>query len=301
MMSFRSFLFLIVICVLNTSAIYTQIESITIAEPVEEKNTYDSLSNFLGDQIHQYIGQTLYVKGKSETNRRWGYKNFSRFLPKRGTHYLRYEILAGKYLFVEDAITTSDAFEETYLILVDKQTNDKFYYRYDSSFVFERSFPFIIVGYFEKLKETYVGQTFIFSDALFEESLNIETGEPLNIETGESWECLDLRIDDKDFELIFIVSNSSNIKTSIKVNSLIGKFPIGEAYSTAENEKYIEKFGQYDWITILKGKIRVGFTEEMVLMSWGEPDSKNQASYGDQWVYGTQYVYFENGILTAFN
>ena len=49
------------------------------------------------------------------------------------------------------------------------------------------------------------------------------------------------------------------------------------------------------------GKVVIGFTEEMVLLSWGVPKDINRASYGDQWVYDEQYLYFENGKLKSFN
>lgn len=41
----------------------------------------------------------------------------------------------------------------------------------------------------------------------------------------------------------------------------------------------------------------------MCIESWGEPLDINTTtgSYGthEQWVYGTSYLYFENGILTT--
>ena len=56
-----------------------------------------------------------------------------------------------------------------------------------------------------------------------------------------------------------------------------------------------------NWLKILESKVVVGFTEEMVLLSWGKPKKINKASYGDQWVYDGQYLYFENGKLKSFN
>jgi len=54
-------------------------------------------------------------------------------------------------------------------------------------------------------------------------------------------------------------------------------------------------------LNILEGKVVIGFTEEMVLLSWGEPKKINKTSYNEQWVYDGQYLYFENGILKSFN
>ncbi len=57
---------------------------------------------------------------------------------------------------------------------------------------------------------------------------------------------------------------------------------------------------------ILRRFIRVGFTSEQVLLSWGPPDHFNTTrtllGVHDQWVYGKKpfpkaYVYFENGVV----
>jgi hypothetical protein len=53
-----------------------------------------------------------------------------------------------------------------------------------------------------------------------------------------------------------------------------------------------------------RGGIRVGMTKQQVLnSSWGQPDSVHAASLGlrprEQWVYGRNNLFFEDGILTA--
>ena len=54
---------------------------------------------------------------------------------------------------------------------------------------------------------------------------------------------------------------------------------------------------------MLSGKVKIGWTKEMCIESWGKPDdiNKSTGSYGvhEQWVYGdSNYLYFENGKLT---
>lgn len=55
---------------------------------------------------------------------------------------------------------------------------------------------------------------------------------------------------------------------------------------------------------VIARKILFGMTREQVRASWGEPDEINRTvTPGDvheQWVYGTQYVYFDNGVVTAW-
>ena len=65
-----------------------------------------------------------------------------------------------------------------------------------------------------------------------------------------------------------------------------------------------KKFGPKWASKILKGKIAIGMDREMVIASWGDPESKNRTvgSWGvhEQWVYGSTYLYFEDGILKSF-
>jgi len=61
---------------------------------------------------------------------------------------------------------------------------------------------------------------------------------------------------------------------------------------------------------ILAGQITMGMTKEQVLASWGQPRDvhKSIGPWGvhEQWIYGTGiyyrqlYLYFEDGILTAW-
>lgn len=56
--------------------------------------------------------------------------------------------------------------------------------------------------------------------------------------------------------------------------------------------------------TIQQQKIKVGMTQEHAILSWGKPKKVNKSvgAWGvhEQWVYGSQYLYFENGRLSSF-
>ena len=48
--------------------------------------------------------------------------------------------------------------------------------------------------------------------------------------------------------------------------------------------------------------IVVGMSKDLLIMSWGKPDRVNSNSYGaDQWVYGNQYIYVNNGKVEGWN
>jgi len=60
---------------------------------------------------------------------------------------------------------------------------------------------------------------------------------------------------------------------------------------------------------VLRGQIRVGFTPEQVILSWGKPDHINKTrtlvGVHEQWVYGENpfpntYVYIENGEVKSW-
>lgn len=64
----------------------------------------------------------------------------------------------------------------------------------------------------------------------------------------------------------------------------------------------IRKYGKRNAKLIEDGEVRIGFTKEMCIESWGEPYSKNitQTRYGkrEQWVYGIgSYLYFQGNKL----
>ena len=55
---------------------------------------------------------------------------------------------------------------------------------------------------------------------------------------------------------------------------------------------------------IVDGKIFIGMMREYLILSWGEPEriNKSAGSWGvhEQFVYSSQYVYVENGIVTGY-
>ena len=55
---------------------------------------------------------------------------------------------------------------------------------------------------------------------------------------------------------------------------------------------------------MMDGYVRIGWTKEMCIESWGEPNginkTTNKYSVSEQWVYeGGSYLYFEKGKLVT--
>lgn len=77
------------------------------------------------------------------------------------------------------------------------------------------------------------------------------------------------------------------------------------AKKNAERKRsLISKYGSVDGKRIYEHKIWIGMTKEMLIESWGEPNDINRtvtaSNVSEQCVYGSQYVYLDNGIVTAW-
>lgn len=68
------------------------------------------------------------------------------------------------------------------------------------------------------------------------------------------------------------------------------------------HQMLVKKYGKANAKLIEEGEVRIGFTKEMCIEAWGEPEYKNTMTNADgkyeQWVYGWfSYLYFKNNKL----
>lgn len=302
---------------------------------------YDSTKNYLGPDVYQYIGQELYVKGKSLSLRKFGYYNlildykismdqeninranasvFNKpfvsnvYKPMSGIYKYdsSYKDLVGKYFIVLDVIEYPETSAYYYLKLLEKESNDTIYYRYNTFSA--TSYPFIVVGYYKKIKNKYAGKEIIIRpkkikvlpESSIPDCFDINTGEEIRYSRGEYVKCLDLTIEKIEYELALILENKNKQKFAFSLPDEYLSYnifnpKIQRIFLRKDVEQYIIKFGLTNWKTILNEKIKIGFTKEMVKLSWGQPNTINKTSYNEQWVYSGKYLYFEKGKLTAFN
>jgi hypothetical protein len=296
---------------------FGQITTTKVTPKTDQVDTtpYDSTQNFLGKDVYKYQGQELYLNAKPESLRQYGYENFvldytqDKFTNKSNIYKCydgynsKYDELAGKYFKVLEIIKHPKAEQSEYLYgnkfylkLQEKESNDIVYYKYDSEF--EHSFPFIVVGFFEKQKKFFVGREFVFNDSEFTDATDILTGKTVTVKTGQKWKCIDLTIEDKYYNLSLIFENSLGEKVADDCDRVKNV-----AYTAKEADIYKKKFGETIWNTILAGKVKIGMTKEMCKLSWGKPKDINKTTTSgktsEQWVYSDSYLYFDNGFLTA--
>lgn len=308
-----------------------QITTSHAAAPVEKSTTiavYDSTRNWIGnDNVASYKGQLLYVNGKSESLRGYGYDDFKTKKepgtlsgrygnPAASSSFnTKYEDLVGKYFTVLDV--QPDSQQKTYPSLYGKvwwfllqnrdDTTDTVWFRYSGEF--QHSFPFITISYFNYLKSR-IGTKYVVSYSIREDNTFVSrvnehdfyTGELIKQSKTDRWECIDVTIEDKYFNLVLVVKNQNgdvSIINQYNLEELNGELFV---FEEKEFNNLVAKYGAGNMDMVRQHKVRVGMPEKLVIMSWGTPDKINRSSYGpNQWVYDNQYVYIENGKVTAWN
>lgn len=302
---------------------------ITIERPIEKENKtekeevkYDSLSNMNKANIMSLKGQTIFVKGTPYTKKNgFGYlfyekkgfssdyhkgKLYKQIITKKNGYeqkHTPYELLAGKYLVIKDIYqlhTGSYGNEYDYCLLL-KNEEDSLYCYMNEREVSNEADEFIILGYYEKLKEKYVGKTFKATGR--NEFSKFGTEEKIDIAPGTTFKCVDITITLADYNGIYAVLENSSIG-KIKAKISEDGIPI-DVIDISYFNQLVKKYGtQYANLIIAK-QVKVGMTKQMALESWGKPYdgiNKTTGSFGihEQWCYGSGvYLYFENGKLTA--
>jgi hypothetical protein len=298
------------ICLL---CIKTQAQISTMKVHTQEVKTqkYDSLINFLGKDYMGYLGQELYVIPKHKDLREYGYEGFGldytqSFLLNDKNVYKccesfnsKYDDLQGKYFSVIDIIKNDkddNYFHPCFFKLVEKESKDTVYYSYSPEF--EHSFPFMVVGYFEKLKQLYIGVDYISRGKNV--GTDVNTGKAISAGAGTKWKCKDVTIEEEYYNLVLVVENEKGEKLPFALETIKDKRYF---ITLRQSETLKKKYGLDNWKKIIDGNVNVGMTSEMCRWSWGEPSKINRTTTArgnnEQWVYSNNYLYFENGVLTT--
>lgn len=304
-----------------TISTFGQITTTKVIQKIDSTKilSYDSTRNFLGDDLKKYVGQSFYLKGKNESLREFGYQGFYTY-PKYSSYDLKsgvykccdgfhslYDSLVGKYFKVIGVIDPPKGGIDEYIYrdkyflkLQEERSGDIVYFEYDPKYEFE--FPFIVVGYYDKLKRLAVGKEYVIAYYLSGHT-DLQTGKEVTSKSGQKWKCIDITVDEKEYKPAYIIENEIGEKTLIPCDWLVGKDNYGKVFTTQEADNYKKRFGIEKFNLILEGKVRIGMTKEMCKLSWGEPKDINvtitSGSKSEQWVYDDNYLYFENGILTT--
>ncbi len=258
----------------------------TKLKPTSEvpKVQYDSIQNFLGENAYGYLNQELYLPHLNEKLREYGWRDFDDDFPTssiRGGY--DYDELADKYFIVMKIDRAEYSFGDYIFTLKEKKKGKIYYFQYQPSF--KHTFPFIVVGYYNKMKERYVGKDLFV----------------LNKEKSSVFRCIDLTLDSVYFNLQLLLEKTNKEKKLFpfafveKPNFILFK----------EEADYLkQKYGEELWNAVLNNKIEIGMTKELCEVAWGKPLEINETiiegKKSEQWVYlGNTYLYFENNLLAG--
>jgi hypothetical protein len=305
-----------------------QISTRSVAKAIEptQSTVYDSTKNFMGANPKAYVGQQLYVLPVSEILRQYGYEHFvvdykKPTLANKDNTYKccdsygsKYEALQGKYFSVvsfiphPQAADPSHSYEsKSFLKLEPKGGGDPIYFEYDSRY--EHTFPFLVVGFFEKQKKTEIGKGFglrgrnwVSNKELLPSDIN--TGAPVTqFDAGLEWRCIDVAVEERFFRPAYILQNAKKEQLALPI-AAITRGDYHFAFPASVAEAYKKSFGADMWSTIVAGKARIGMTKAQATLAWGKPDSINEtitaAGRHEQWVYkSVGYLTFDGDKLTA--
>lgn len=238
---------------------------------------YDSLLNQLfTNELELYIGQKFFVPEKSEHLREFGFAYFKKDIKgntykpqKKYSKQTAYEAVAGKYFNVIGVERNPKAYiNDVYLILEEEGTANILYYDFK-----EHSFPFIVVGHYEKMKEYVVGRDFF-----------------IRYDIENSKRGCDLIVDDGSLPSLTVVFEDGTT------------YPLTAAIKeTGDNLKIIEELEKREYI---KQNLQIGIRANECQEICGEPDKINvtEGEWGvhEQWVYPDKYIYIKNGIVSSF-
>lgn len=281
---------------------FGQVKITTQAEKQVEKNNFDHSKNWQGEQYRNYIGQSLYVVPKSELLVKYGYSNFyttpngetyqpiSSFLPNT-----KHEALANKTLTVEDVIIDGiDYMGNPNIYLKLSLDNETIYYKYDLRS--EAQFPFLVMGYFDKLKNDYIDKKSVLLKCADTKLSDYITGKEVLLIPNTIWTCSDIVLDTKYYNLMMIFTNAKGETICNEANRYNLMF-----ISLKEKNRLESIYGKELVLTAIKGNIKIGMHKELVKVALGEPLEINSTSYNEQWVYDERYVYLKNGKVTGWN
>ncbi len=149
--------------------------------------------------------------------------------------------------------------------------------------------------------KSYIGKSFWVNFGNYPlREIYAESGQPIyNIKKFEKFTV-------KDVLTGVASSDSSGVSIYLKViteDKVIGLFPFNESYILKNNPLSSKRPARI--VNAIKHEeVVLGMTRDEAKLSWGEPKDINRTvgpwGVHEQWVYGSTYLYFKNGILTSF-
>ena len=314
LMCFLSFVF-----VLFSSSLFAQSSTSGVVAMDEEelRRPYDSLDNFLGENVKSYIGQELYLIGKQESLRELGYSGFVKdyvFSPVgdleniyqccQGTHSI-YDSLQGRFfqvlnVFPHPKTKQGQMYKNVcYLQLLDKRAGDTLYFEYDTEV--ESSFPFLTTGFYQKYNSKLVGQEYYLSYNLTRDLVDFNSGDSIRSSNTELWRCIQIKMDEKDYKVVVILQNALKEMIAVPLSFFVHNSGFNLIYTKSRAAEMIRRFGEPNVDLIFAGTVEIGMSYVECKLALGEPENviyqNEEGSSLSVWIYPTKRLYFKDRLL----
>ena len=282
---------LAIIMVLLPMLACAQVKVVSTPKQKEPEFKYDSLTNVPRNyDVTGFKGQELYLPPRPDHLKKYGYQDIYRKADSF-TGSIPVEEIAGHTFTVTDVVKRD--FGRYTLHLLDKETDVTYYYHF--SFL-ETSWCFITLGYKAKYEAANKGKKFVFLS--YSCGRDINTGKRIDKSRGSIWTFQEVVADAENGKIGYTYTNDEG------ETMLASELYFSDFIPKSELDKYVRKYGKKMCDLALEGTIKIGMPADLVVIAKGKPRTKNQASYGEQWVYGEygdDCVYFKNGKVTGWN
>lgn len=311
------FISLIIILFSSTSTISFAQKANAILTP---KAPYDSLTNFVKDDLAQYVGQELWLKRLPKNQQELGYANFLTNFKKFDNlndgknvykccdgYNSKYSDLADKHFVVEMVFTnqrtdkaTKEKVTDTFFKLKELSSGEDLYYFIEPS-MSEYTFPFVVIGYLEKQKSIYKGGQFVFTDEIILNSRDINTGKAIKAKHGTIWNYLDITVDHTNNELSLIAKDKTGQLIAVPFNYVKDEKLPKKVYTASEAKSMLKRFGEFNYARILQQKIASNMNKDALKLSWGEPIEIVENGSGNKkteiWIYTMGSITFRGNSI----
>lgn len=234
---------------------YSQITAITkVKEEPKEIQAYDSLETLNFKNALSHKGQTIFIKGSSYAKKNGYYCYFFtdtiidpllrdqyKYKPIAGEiaghNVSDYSELVGKYYKILSIYPSKDYYDKTiYWVKLMGEDNCPFYFKFTKDFYI---YDFITQGYYEKLKQIFVGKEFYSLGPMKREKVG--SNESIELPNKTKLKCTDIAVDiGEDGPAYAVLENEKygKIKAEIIKDQKLHMF-----ISLSDYNAYLKKYG----------------------------------------------------------
>jgi len=271
--------------------------------------------NYFDFTVEEYVGKRFVFLQKPKDQQKKGYRMHldgyhlrPGYNPELETedHNLKYDRFVGK--IVKVIAIEKLKYGGYNVIFLEEESNMKIY----SKGSFDYIDGIALLEDLSKAKERWLGKL-IFSKVRAINTYNAELDKygEVKVKIGDALKVNDIGWGNISFFPLWVIVETSKgekgfIPVAFSWTNIPFRWTDGRPWDNAFFEfNPKEKYGWSDeiWELIDNGEARIGMNKEQVRLSWGKPKKINKDIYRgriqEQWIYESQYLYFENDRLTA--